>query len=189
MASASAAPYGKSLSQREMENLFDSLFACKEPNYSAFSKKTVISIVTIDEIDNRFWFFTSLRACEATAVMQRTSSTKLIRKNKRHGMLSLSKHPPPNPLRSRAVKFYNPDRDLISVEKCTPPNLACRRYATTLWYTSYIPDGMLGVMVSSFFYQSIFPDGNEKWNKKRELNSPALRMGIKPISSFFVINH
>jgi len=54
MASASAAPYGKSLSQREMENLFDSLFACKEPNYSAFSKKTVISIVTIDEIDNRF---------------------------------------------------------------------------------------------------------------------------------------
>ena len=53
MASASAAPYGKSLSQREMENLFDSLFACKEPNYSA-KGKPVITIVTIDEIDNRF---------------------------------------------------------------------------------------------------------------------------------------
>ena len=53
MASASAAPYGKSLSQREMENLFDSLFACKEPNYSA-KGKTVITIVTIDEIDGRF---------------------------------------------------------------------------------------------------------------------------------------
>ena len=53
MASASAAPYGKSLSQREMENLFDSLFACKEPNYSA-KGKPVITIVTIDEIDSRF---------------------------------------------------------------------------------------------------------------------------------------
>ena len=53
MASASAAPYGKSLSQREMENLFDSLFACKEPNYSAKGKPVII-IFTIDEIDNRF---------------------------------------------------------------------------------------------------------------------------------------
>jgi len=53
MASASAVPYGKSLSQQEMENLFDSLFACKEPNYSA-KGKTVITILTIDEIDNRF---------------------------------------------------------------------------------------------------------------------------------------
>ena len=53
MASASAIQYGKRLSQREMENLFDSLFACKEPNYSA-KGKPVITIVTIDEIDSRF---------------------------------------------------------------------------------------------------------------------------------------
>jgi DNA mismatch repair protein MutL len=53
MASASAAPYGKSLTQIEMENLFDSLFACAEPNYSA-KGKPVITIVTIDEMDNRF---------------------------------------------------------------------------------------------------------------------------------------
>ena len=53
MASASAVSYGKILSQRERENLFDSLFACKEPNYSA-NGKPVITIVTIEEIDNRF---------------------------------------------------------------------------------------------------------------------------------------
>ena len=53
MASASAAPYGKSLTQIEMENLFDSLFACKEPNYSA-KGKPVITIIKIDEIDGRF---------------------------------------------------------------------------------------------------------------------------------------
>jgi DNA mismatch repair protein MutL len=53
MASASAIQYGKRLSQREMENLFDSLFACKEPNYSA-KGKPVITILTIDEIDSRF---------------------------------------------------------------------------------------------------------------------------------------
>ena len=34
MAGASAIPYGKVLDQREMENLFDTLFACTAPNYS-----------------------------------------------------------------------------------------------------------------------------------------------------------
>ena len=53
MASASAIPYGKGLSQQEMENLFDLLFACKEPNYSV-KGKPVIKIITIEDIDNRF---------------------------------------------------------------------------------------------------------------------------------------
>ena len=53
MAAAEAVPYGKTLSQLEMANLFDTLFACKEPNYSA-KGKPVITIVTIDEIDSRF---------------------------------------------------------------------------------------------------------------------------------------
>lgn len=53
MAAASAIPYGKSLTQGEMENLFDTLFACSGPNYSP-GGKPVISILTIDEIDKRF---------------------------------------------------------------------------------------------------------------------------------------
>ena len=53
MATAAAIPYGKTLSQMEMENLFDTLFACKEPNYSA-KGKPVVTIITIGEIDGRF---------------------------------------------------------------------------------------------------------------------------------------
>jgi DNA mismatch repair protein MutL len=53
MAAATAIPYGKSLTQTEMENLFDSLFACSGPNYSP-GGKAVISILTLDEIDKRF---------------------------------------------------------------------------------------------------------------------------------------
>lgn len=53
MACASAIPYGKRLSPDEMENLFDTLFACKAPNYSP-KGKPVISIFTLDEIDKRF---------------------------------------------------------------------------------------------------------------------------------------
>ena len=34
MAGASAIPYGKILTQSEMEDLFDTLFACQSPNYS-----------------------------------------------------------------------------------------------------------------------------------------------------------
>jgi DNA mismatch repair protein MutL len=53
MAGASAIPYGKVLSQGEMEDLFDTLFACQAPNYSP-KGKIVISIITLEEIDKRF---------------------------------------------------------------------------------------------------------------------------------------
>ncbi|MCE5347035.1 MAG: DNA mismatch repair endonuclease MutL [Bacteroidales bacterium] len=53
MAAASAIPYGKALSQSEMENLFDTLFACHAPNYSP-KGKPVISIAALEEIDKRF---------------------------------------------------------------------------------------------------------------------------------------
>ena len=53
MASASAIPYGKILVQSEMEDLFDSLFACSAPNYSP-KGKPVISIVTVEELDRKF---------------------------------------------------------------------------------------------------------------------------------------
>jgi DNA mismatch repair protein MutL len=53
MASASAIPYGKPLGQSEMEDLFDTLFACLSPNYSP-GGKPVISIITTEEIDKRF---------------------------------------------------------------------------------------------------------------------------------------
>jgi DNA mismatch repair protein MutL len=53
MAAASSIPYGKLLTQGEMENLFDTLFACTGPNYSP-SGKPVISILTSEEIDKRF---------------------------------------------------------------------------------------------------------------------------------------
>jgi DNA mismatch repair protein MutL len=53
MASASAIPYGKVLIQSEMEDLFDSLFACKSPNFSP-KGRPVIVITTLDEIDKKF---------------------------------------------------------------------------------------------------------------------------------------
>ena len=53
MAGASAIQYGKVLSQGEMEDLFDTLFACQSPNYSP-KGKPVISIFTLEEIDKRF---------------------------------------------------------------------------------------------------------------------------------------
>jgi len=53
MASASAIPYGKQLSQGEMENLFDSLFACSAPNYTP-KGKAIVSIITLEEIEKRF---------------------------------------------------------------------------------------------------------------------------------------
>jgi DNA mismatch repair protein MutL len=53
MARASAIPYGKTLSQSEMENLFDELFGCASPNYSP-TGKPVINIITLEEIDKRF---------------------------------------------------------------------------------------------------------------------------------------
>lgn len=53
MARASAIPYGKALGQSEMEELFDTLFACNAPNYSP-SGKPVISIMTLEELEKRF---------------------------------------------------------------------------------------------------------------------------------------
>ncbi|MBK7131856.1 MAG: DNA mismatch repair endonuclease MutL [Bacteroidales bacterium] len=53
MAGASSIQYGKVLSQNEMENLFDTLFACQSPNYSP-KGKPVISILTLEDIDKRF---------------------------------------------------------------------------------------------------------------------------------------
>lgn len=53
MAVASAIPYGKILTQNEMEALFDTLFACQAPNYSS-KGKPVISILTLEDIDKRF---------------------------------------------------------------------------------------------------------------------------------------
>ncbi|HZM13562.1 MAG TPA: DNA mismatch repair protein MutL, partial [Bacteroidales bacterium] len=53
MAKASAIPYGMPLTHEEMEELFDMLFACAMPNYSP-SGKTVMNIITLDELDRRF---------------------------------------------------------------------------------------------------------------------------------------
>lgn len=52
MAGASAIPYGKTLLKNEMEELFDTLFSCKAPNYSP-KGKPVINILTLEEIDKR----------------------------------------------------------------------------------------------------------------------------------------
>ena len=52
MAGASAIPYGKVLFKNEMEDLFDTLFSCKSPNYSP-KGKPVINILTLEEIDKR----------------------------------------------------------------------------------------------------------------------------------------
>ncbi len=52
MAGASAIPYGKVLLKNEMEELFDTLFSCKSPNYSP-KGKPVINILTLEEIDKR----------------------------------------------------------------------------------------------------------------------------------------
>jgi len=53
MATASAIQYGKALTHGEMEELFDTLFSCKSPNYSA-KGKPVINILTMEELEKRF---------------------------------------------------------------------------------------------------------------------------------------
>jgi DNA mismatch repair protein MutL len=53
MAAASAIPYGKTLDHSEMEDLFDTLFACSAPNYSP-KGKPVINIITLEELDKKF---------------------------------------------------------------------------------------------------------------------------------------
>lgn len=53
MARASAIQYGTPLTHTEMEELFDMLFACSMPNYSP-TGKTVMNIITLEELDRRF---------------------------------------------------------------------------------------------------------------------------------------
>jgi len=53
MARASAIQYGTPLTDTEMEELFDMLFACSLPNYSP-SGKIVMNIITLEELDRRF---------------------------------------------------------------------------------------------------------------------------------------
>lgn len=53
MAASAAIPYGKTLTSDEMKDLVDHLFACSSPNYSP-SGKTIISILTLEEIEKRF---------------------------------------------------------------------------------------------------------------------------------------
>lgn len=53
MAAVSAIPYGKTLNNSEMEDLFDTLFACSAPNYSP-KGKPVINIITLEELDKKF---------------------------------------------------------------------------------------------------------------------------------------
>ena len=53
MARKAAIPYGKSLTQEEMTELSDKLFACAEPSYSPFGK-LVVSIIGNDELDKLF---------------------------------------------------------------------------------------------------------------------------------------
>jgi DNA mismatch repair protein MutL len=53
MARASAIQYGTPLTHTEMEELFDMLFACAMPNYSP-TGKTVMNIITLEELDRRF---------------------------------------------------------------------------------------------------------------------------------------
>ncbi|MCU0472764.1 MAG: DNA mismatch repair endonuclease MutL [Bacteroidales bacterium] len=53
MAGASAIPYGKMLTQNEMADLFDTLFACPSPNYSP-KGKPVINIITLEDLDKKF---------------------------------------------------------------------------------------------------------------------------------------
>lgn len=53
MAKAAAVGYGKRLSESEMQEVVDQLFACREPNYTADGKKT-IALVEMSEFEK--WF-------------------------------------------------------------------------------------------------------------------------------------
>lgn len=53
MAKASSIAYGMALTQTEMEELFDQLFACSMPGYSP-TGKAVMNIITMEELDKRF---------------------------------------------------------------------------------------------------------------------------------------
>jgi len=45
--------YGKKLSQQEMNNIFDRLFACQIPNYTP-DGKTIVSILSEEDLENLF---------------------------------------------------------------------------------------------------------------------------------------
>ena len=53
LAEAAAIPYGEVLNQEEMEKLIDDLFASSSPNYTP-DGKTILSVITNDEIGKRF---------------------------------------------------------------------------------------------------------------------------------------
>ena len=53
LAAKSAIAYGKELSQMEMSDLFDRLFACEMPGFSP-SGKPVTSIISMSEIEANF---------------------------------------------------------------------------------------------------------------------------------------
>ncbi len=50
MAKAAAVGYGKRLSESEMQEVVDQLFACREPNYTADGKKT-IALIEMSEFE------------------------------------------------------------------------------------------------------------------------------------------
>ena len=52
LANASAINHGTELTMKEMESMFDALFACKNPNYSP-SGKPVLSIIANDEFEKK----------------------------------------------------------------------------------------------------------------------------------------
>ena len=52
MSRAAAMPYGKTLSNKEMDNLFNTLFTCSSPNWSP-SGKPAVNIITLEELDKR----------------------------------------------------------------------------------------------------------------------------------------
>ncbi len=53
MAKASAIGYNKPLSQFEMQEIVDKLFACREPNLTPDGKK-IVTLIELDEIEKRF---------------------------------------------------------------------------------------------------------------------------------------
>ena len=53
LAKASAINYGKSLTNEEMRDIIDNLFACETPDYSP-DGKAIINILNIEELEKRF---------------------------------------------------------------------------------------------------------------------------------------
>lgn len=53
LAKATAIPYGKLLSQEEMNLMTDQLFACSNPSFS-FDGRVILTIITLDEIEKKF---------------------------------------------------------------------------------------------------------------------------------------